>query len=126
MSGNLGGFTDFTGIRVGGGNAIPSQISSDCSPGSGQAWQSYKTFSMVALTLTANGSTTTVVNYPGAAIGDIARAHVFSSLSSGAGNGGAFVNAANQVTVVISNASTAALSIPAQTLGVIVERWSVL
>lgn len=129
MAGNLGGVTNFTGTRTGGGEAVPAPAggvaltASAASEGVAQVWLSNRTFPLVALPLIANASTITVVPYPGAAVGDLARWHATSSMSSAAGNGGAFVNAANQVTVVLSNSSTAALTLVPQTIAVVVERY---
>lgn len=125
MAGNLGGITDLTGIRLGGGEAIPGVTSSAASPGSSQVWQSFRTYAMPTISLTANGSTTTVAAFPGAKAGDFARAALASSASSGAGVGTAWVSADNSVTVAFSNSSTAALAIALQTLQVVVERYGV-
>jgi hypothetical protein len=100
MSGNQGGFTDFTGVRVGGGNAVPGLTASDASAGVGQAWVSSLTYAVPALTLTAAGSTTTVAAFPGAKAGDFARACPTSSMSSGGALASAFVSADNAVTLV--------------------------
>ncbi len=123
MAGSLGGITDLTGLRVGGGSAIPD-FASESSVGVGVNWLSSLTFAVVALPLTAAGSTTTTVPFPGAATTDVARAHPTSSMSSGAVLASAYVSSANVVTLVYSNASTAAQTIAAQTVRVIVERWT--
>lgn len=123
MSGNLGGVTDLTGLRLGDGGAVPG-VSSACSPGTGLVWMSFRTFAVPALTLTANGSTTTAAVFPGAASGDFASAYPTSSMSSGGVLAHAFVSATNAVTLVYSNASTAALAIVAQTVGVKVDRYA--
>lgn len=129
MAGNLGGVTNFTGTRTGGGEAVPAPAggvaltASAASEGVAQVWLSNKTFALVGMTLIANASVTTVVPYPGAASGDLARWHATSSMSSAAGNAGAFVSSANNVTVVLSNSSTVAVVIAPQTINVVVERY---
>ncbi len=122
MSGNLGGITGLSGLSIGGGEAVPGQ-SSAASGGRGIVWNSYRTFAVPALTLTANGSTTTVAVFPGAAANDAVFAHPTSSMSSGGVLASAFAGT-NSVTLVYSNASAAALAIVAQTVGIEVRRYA--
>lgn len=125
MAGNLAGITGLSGLSVGGAEADPKISTSAQSAGRGLIWHSYRTYAVPALTLTANGSTTTDAVFPGVAANDAVFAHATSSMSSGAVLAHAFASAANTVTLVYSNASTAALSIVAQTIGVVAQRYAI-
>ena len=129
MSGNIGGATGFTGVRIGGGSVAPLPVGlgsgnfqSDCSDGVAKVWESFRTFS-TPVGATASGSQITFVGFPGAAVGDIVSAQVASSLSSGVGLVNAFVASANSVALVYSNSSAAAATVAPHTVLVKVERY---
>lgn len=125
MAGNLGGFTDFTGIRVGSGSVVPGMVGSDSSVGMGLAWLSSKTQGVVAITMAAADSTTTTLSFPGAATTDVARAHLTSAVSNGLALVSAYVSSANVVTLIYHNSTTTAAAQIAHTVRVIVERWAI-
>ena len=104
MAGNILGFTDFTGLRLGDSDGTTRSVLS---------WMGYASSSLSTMAVLGNQTSTQTFGFSGVTPGDLVVCTMLSALSNAVGVANAYVSSAGVVSVAFSNASSTT-----QTIGV--------